>query len=81
MEDRMPCHPDRVRRNYDEAPAWRSPSANAAAVLTHVHRYNFWSGVCECGQPGWVLRRTAAGDPVWGDDPSLTANVIEGDPH
>lgn len=29
----MPCHPDRVRRNYDEAPVWRRPSENAAERL------------------------------------------------
>jgi hypothetical protein len=29
----MPSHPDRVRRNYDEAPVWRSPSDTAAEQL------------------------------------------------
>lgn len=54
----MPCHPDRVRRNYDEAPVWRRPSENAAAQLQpatpcdhtrlqYDHSMDAWR--CPCG--------------------------------
>lgn len=68
----MPCHPDRVRRNYDEAPRWRSLAENAAERLTppHVHRWvydaSFNGYRCYCGAELWP-------DAGW--------NVIEGEDH
>lgn len=64
----MPCHPDRVRRNYDEAPKWRRPSENAAARLVPIAVTSDFAKFCDD-----VYR-------VFNDD-GVTANVIEGEHH
>jgi hypothetical protein len=75
MEDRMPSHPDRVRRNYDEAPVWRRPSANAAERLQRAeHRHDFC--VRDWPRAGWSCLCGA----FVGNEEIVAWNVIEGDP-
>ncbi len=89
----MPCHPDRVRLQYDSgwwsnAPAWRSLVENDAEQLRRRAAEPLTEANCqdcpdnsECdGGPfcGCPCHDGRAPPPT--QDVGITANVIEGDP-
>lgn len=71
----MPCHPDRVRRNYVESPAERRLTTGQRVLCVHCQRPDYPSHLA------WWGHAFQAPGPMTITDPGFTANVIEGEEH